>query len=354
MPSPAGNGAGEPHLAAARGGVVMSWLEPVANSNRIALRYARWSNGKWSAPRTIVERNDLSVNWADFPSIVEDARGTLFAHWLQKSGSGYATDIHVSISRDGKTWSAPLLLNRDGKQREHGFVTLAPLAGGGVGAAWLDDGTVRYTTIDANGRIAEDTPLDARTCECCTTGMTMVKRGPVIVYRDRSAEEIRDIVYVRRVVNGWSEPRRVHADNWKINGCPVNGPQIDSRRERVVTAWFTAANQQPRVYAAFSAEAGSRFRDPVRIDDGQPLGRVDVVMLGDSDAVVSWLEQTPKGAEVRARRVSHLGKREPSIKIADAPAARTAGFPRMAVDGDSVWFAWTSGDRRIRTARLRF
>src|SRR5215212_7512062 len=140
FPSPAGVGAAEPFLFATRDGVLLSWLEPVAGSDRTALRFSRYRDGRWSAPRTIVERNDLFVNWADFPSIVEDANGALFAHWLQKSGGDtYSYDIRMSVSRDGgATWREPFLLNGDGKKSEHGFVTLAALPSGGIGATWLD------------------------------------------------------------------------------------------------------------------------------------------------------------------------------------------------------------------------
>jgi hypothetical protein len=154
----------------------------------------------------MVERNDLFVNWADFPSIVEDSKGTLFAHWLQKSGKGtYAYDVRMATSRDGgATWGDSFLLNRDGKEAEHGFVTLAALPAGGVGATWLDgrdmtgghdehaghdmggDMAIRYATVDATGSIGNEVQLDDRTCECCTTGMTMTTSGPLIVYRDRS------------------------------------------------------------------------------------------------------------------------------------------------------------------------
>src|SRR5688572_26412142 len=77
LPSPAGAGSAEPFLHATRDGVLLSWLEPVAGSDRTALRFSRYSGGQWTAPSTIVDRNDLFVNWADFPSIVEDAKGTL-------------------------------------------------------------------------------------------------------------------------------------------------------------------------------------------------------------------------------------------------------------------------------------
>ena len=376
IPSPAGAGAATPFLFATRDGVLLSWLEPVAGTDRTALRFARYRGNQWSAPRTIVEGSDFFVNWADFPSIVEDAKGTLFAHWLQKSGKGtYAYDVRMAASTDsGATWGASFLLNRDGKEAEHGFVTLAPLPEGGVGATWLDgrkmtmghgdheghdagDMGIRYATVDASGTIANELDLDGRTCECCATGMTMTTRGPVVVYRDRSADEIRDISYVTKTSEGWTEPARVHADDWKINACPVNGPQIDVIGARAVTAWFTAAQEKGRAYVAFSDDAGVTFAKPVQIDDGKPIGRLDVVLLDEQTALVTWLEQMATGGEIRARRVRRDGTVEPAVKIADSSTARAAGFARIARVGRDVYFAWTeqsANSKRIHVARGRF
>ena len=365
--SPAGAGAAEPFLFAARDSVLLSWLEPVAGTDRTALRFARYRAGQWSEARTIVERNDLFVNWADFPSIVEDAKGTLFAHWLQKSGKGtYAYDVRMVTSRDGgASWGESFLLNRDGKEAEHGFATLAVLPEGGVGATWLDgrkmtgggDMGIRYATVDADGTIANDVELDDRTCECCTTGMTMTSNGPVIVYRDRSAEEVRDIAYVTKAASGWTKPARVNADDWKINACPVNGPQADAIGQRVVTAWFTAAQEKGRAYVAFSDDGGVTFTKPVQIDDGKPIGRLDVLLLDESTALVTWLEQTNAGGEIRARRVSRDGKAEAAMKIADSSTARAAGFARTARAGRDVYFTWTeqsANSKRVRVAHARF
>ncbi len=377
LPSPAGAGAAEPFLYATGDGVLLSWLEPVAGTDRVALRFSRYTCGQWSAPRTIVERNDLFVNWADFPSIVEDAKGALFAHWLQKSGKGtYSYDVRMATSIDGgTTWGEPFLLNRDGKEAEHGFVTLAALPAGGVGATWLDgrhmsgaegehaghdmggDMAIRYATVDAAGTIANDVELDGRTCECCTTGMTMTSSGPVIVYRDRSPEEVRDIAYVAKTPRGWTQPARVNADDWKINACPVNGPQIDAIGTRAVTAWFTAAQEKGRAFVAFSDDAGVTFGKPVQIDDGKPIGRLDVVLLDEQTALVTWLEQTAAGGEIRARRVTRDGKAKPAIKIADSSTARAAGFARLARHERDVYFTWTeqsANSKRVHIARGRF
>ncbi len=374
--SPAGAGAAEPFLFASRDSILLSWLEPVANTDRFALRFARYRNGQWSVPRTIVERNDLFVNWADFPSIVEDAQGVLFAHWLQKSGSDtYSYDVRMATSSDGESWGKPFLLNRDGKKAEHGFVTLAPLPGGGVGATWLDgrnmnapdhdgsghestgDMTIRYAAVSAKGEIAGDTELDPRTCECCTTGMTVTDSGPVIVYRDRSAGEIRDVAYVAKSAKGWSKPALVQQDGWKIAGCPVNGPQIDAIGNRAATAWFTAAQDKGRAFVSFSDDGGTTFAKPLPVDDGKPIGRLDVVLLDSDTALVTWLEQTTTGGEIRARRVGRNGKVEPSVKVADSSTARAAGFARTAKLGSDVYFTWTeqtATTKQIRLARGSF
>lgn len=377
IPSPAGAGAAEPFLFATHDGVLLSWLEPVAETDRTALRFARYRGGQWSEPRTIVERNDLFVNWADFPSIVEDAKGVLFAHWLQKSGKGtYSYDVRMATSTDGgATWGESFLLNRDGKEAEHGFATLAPLPGGGVGATWLDgrkmtggshdsgghdaggDMSIRYATVDANGTIANDVELDGRACECCTTGMAMASSGPVIVYRDRSVDEVRDISYVAKTANGWTEPARVNADDWKINACPVNGPQIDAIGTRAVTAWFTAAQEKGRAYVAFSDDGGVTFAKPVQIDEGKPIGRLDVLLLDEATALVTWLEQTAAGGEIRARRIGRNGRVEPAVKIADSSTARAAGFARTAKLDSDVYIAWTeqsATSKKIHVARGRF
>ncbi|HEX6161525.1 MAG TPA: sialidase family protein, partial [Thermoanaerobaculia bacterium] len=281
--------------------MLLSWLEPV-QEKRYSLKFASYEKGSWSEARTIVTRDDFFVNWADFPSIVADARGTLFAHWLQKNGEGpYAYDVRVTSSSDGgRTWRPSRALNTDGKQAEHGFVSMVPRERGGVAIVWLDGRemkmddshghagamTVRYANLDAALQASGETVLDPRVCECCTTAMTMTASGPVVAYRDRSEEEIRDISFTRLLPSGrWSVPRLVNRDDWKINGCPVNGPQLDARGRNAVMAWFTSGGGQPKVNVAFSKDAGASFEQAIRVDGGKPTGRVDVQLLRDGSAL---------------------------------------------------------------------
>ena len=342
----------------------MSWIEPGKDGDS-AVRFARHDGKSWSAANTIFESRDLFLNWADFPSIVSSGRGELIAHWLQKSGkSTYAYDVRYAISRDGgSTWSKPMLLNRDGRLVEHGFASMVPGRNGGFAAVWLDgrqmiegreegEMSVRYAEIDARGRLSRDIVLDTRTCECCTTAAARARDDVVVAYRDRSAKEVRDISFVRVTPTKATAPKILHRDGWKINGCPVNGPQVDARGGDVAVAWFTGANEKSRVSVAFSDNGGKAYGQPIRIDDGAPMGRVDLVLLPDRDAVVIWLEGLGNAAAVSARRVSRSGSLGPIVRLAASSAARSSGFPRAVLAGSKIWFTWTEvGTRkRVRVA----
>ncbi|MCI0486582.1 MAG: glycoside hydrolase [Blastocatellia bacterium] len=371
--SPAAPGSGEPNLyAAADGRVFLSWIEPAGEKGH-ALRFAVRNGDNWSEPRTIAEGANWFVNWADFPSLIVLPDGMMVAHWLAKSGTGtYAYDVNISRSTDGgRSWSKPMVPHRDGTQTEHGFVSFIEWKGGRAGAVWLDgrnfaskehgagghgassaEMTLRFAAIDSKGQLSDEAVLDGRVCECCQTSAAITSDGAIVVYRDRSEKEVRDISVIRYHKGRWTEPKTIHADGWEINGCPVNGPSVAADGRKVAVAWFTAQGDKPRVNVAFSDDAGANFGQPVQVDDGNPMGRVQVIMLTDGSALVVWLERTAKGGEIRARRVKADGMRDQSITVGNTSAARAAGFPRMVRAGNEVVFAWTESGKpsKVRTA----
>jgi hypothetical protein len=238
---------------------------------------------------------------------------------------------------------------------------------GALGAVWLDGRKFKEeghntanemmlvsTTIRPDGTLGPEVRLDERTCDCCQNTAAVTANGPIIAYRNRSPEEIRDIHVTRRVGGKWTTGVPVHNDNWKIAACPVNGPAIAARDKRVALAWFTAPFDSARVNLAFSDDAGATFTAPIRIDNGMPAGRVDVALLNDGGALVTWIERVGgEVAAVRARRVSRDGKAGVTTTIATSSVARASGFPRMAVTGSNVMFAWTVPGRpsSVRVAR---
>lgn len=372
--SPASAGSGEPNLAVGPDGrVLLSWIE--TNEGRHTLRYASLeASGSWSPSRTIAEGEGWFVNWADFPALAILPDGALFAHWLAKSGpSTYAYDVQVARSTDdGKTWSRPVVPHRDGTQTEHGFVSMTPWSAAAMGVIWLDgrktagatpaahgaagaEISLMHTTMAADGTLGAETVLDGRVCDCCQTDAVRAGDAVVVVYRDRSEKEVRDMSVVRFVDGRWSAPRTLAADGWEINGCPVNGPAIAAEGAMVAVAWFTAPNDKAAVKAAFSNDAGATFGAPIAVDDGRPLGRVDIVMLDRDTALVSWLEQGEIGAAAfRVRRIARSGTRGAAATVAESTGARSSGFPRMARSGAKVILAWrdAADPPKVRTAIL--
>lgn len=363
--SPAAPGSQAPNLAVGLDGkVYLSWVEPRESGH--ALRFSTWSDREWSAPRTVAEGQAWFVNWADFPSMAALEDGTLAAHWLVRSGGEtYAYDVVLALSSDGgDSWSEPFSPHRDGTETEHGFVSLFPTVEGNFRVLWLDGRnmagtprgamTLRYATLLPDGELKAEAQVDESVCDCCNTDALRTGDGATLVaYRDRTASEIRDISVSRLEHSMWSIPRTVHEDDWKTAACPVNGPAVAGRDDLVVVTWFTSAQSTAAVHAAFSQDAGRTFGDPIRLDHGDPLGRVDVVLLDDGSALVSWLERTEDGARILLRQARPTGALESTL-VATTSRARSSGFPRMVRHGNQIILAWTKPGEPSRIATAVF
>lgn len=371
---PAGPGSLGPDLARVQGGLLLSWLEPSLPSSKpgegpFALRYAVFDGRSWSDPRTILSGGRFFANWADFPSVAQSPRGWLLAHWAERSGDeSHAYDVQLARA-DGLEgpWRRLGAAHDDRTETEHGFVSFVPEKHS-IRAFWLDgretgrrsgashghgEGGMTLRTALVGDTIAGGELLDPRVCDCCQTSAAVTSEGPVIVYRDRSETEIRDVSIIRRKGNAWTDPRSVAQDNWEISGCPVNGPSVDADGRNVAVAWFTAAGDRPRVQVAFSKDAGATFGASRLVDGEKPLGRVAVVVSGGS-AFVSWVATEGKKASIRLRRFSPESKSSKAILVAETSSARSSGFPRLARSGNSLLLAWVEAAEpaRIRAAVL--
>jgi hypothetical protein len=371
LQNPAAAGALAPHLARAPDGrVVLSWLEP--SGDAYAFRYSVLGDGRWSEPQTLVEASNLFVNWADLPSVVPISADMWAAHWLVLQPDAYeAYDIVYTLSSDGGVhWSEPRPLNVDGTRAEHGFVTLFPW-GADVGALWLDGrneadfefpeegeeipvvGTsLRFARLAPDGGARARGSIDELACDCCKTDVATTPAGPVVVYRDRSEQEIRDISVRRYDGQAWTDAVQPGRDGWEISGCPVNGPAAAARGDRLAVAWFTAADGAARVRFAWSQDAGASFGAPLTIDADGPDGQVDTAVLDGGDAVVTWWRAAADGGTaLAARRIGPSGELGPVKIVGTSSAVQALDIPQMVRSGRGLVFAWTdtAGDGVLRT-----
>jgi hypothetical protein len=338
------------------GKTFLSYIE--RNDSISRLKYTTWENDHWMPSQTIAEGADWFVNWADYPQISEFSDGTLIACFLQKNGVGkFAYEIKYTLSKDGVDWTAPKVLHTDGTESEHGFFSMAPWEDK-MFISWLDgrntgmghghdaghDGhdhghhgsmNLRGAVVNSLGEILEDQLLDDRVCDCCQTHASISKNGPIVFYRDRSEHEIRDISSVfwqSSVKNG-----TVYDDAWEVPGCPVNGPRSVAVKETVAVAWFTGKNNSPEVKVSFSNNAGKNFGAPIRIDNGNTIGRVDIGLIDPNHAWVTWMENN----KIFSKIVSTKGKSGQVIPIGSSSENRSSGFPQMSNFAKAGYFAWT-------------
>ncbi len=353
-------GAAQPDLAVAPDGrLLLSWMS-VRPGRDNALQFAAFgTDGRWqSSPKTIAVGEALLSNWADTPHIAATPDGALWVHWLQRTGAG-PNEYDLALSRSGNrgfNWSAPVVVNRD-HGGEHGLASLWPATQATLGVAWLNPAqaqagaahaehggmSLQSAVFDGGLQRTNESVLDAATCECCQTDVAMAAAGPVIVYRDRDAEEVRDIAAVRYDGKAWSEPVRVHADGWKMPACPVNGPAAAANGNDVAVAWYTAAKDEPSLQLALSRDSGASFAAPVHVDRGAAvLGRADVAYDKDGAWVV-WLREDAAAQSLWLARYSADLKREiQRTQIAKLQGRGNAGgSPKLALRADGAYVVWT-------------
>lgn len=357
---PAQPGAMAPRLAPLADGVLLTWLEPRDSGHRlIAARRHSSGAGDWSEPQAITTGDAFFANWADLPGAVQEPDGRIVVHWLERLGSAkYAYGVRIARSTsEGLGWTAGGLLHDDASATEHGFVSWLSTPSG-TRAFWLDGrameagGSMQLRTTLLDG--AEPRPsmmLDESVCDCCATDAAMTFAGAIVVYRDRSANELRDIAYVIAGTDGYTDPALVHADGWQIGGCPVNGPAVAAEGgDQVAVAWFTAAQDEPRVLLALSADSAHSFATPIIVDADRPVGRVDVTLDGSDGAVVCWMAATRDGAEIRLQRIAAEGPRGVPRVLTTTTPARSAGVPTMVREGERLVIAWVED---VKPSRLR-
>jgi hypothetical protein len=358
--APTGLNSSESNLHNSKDGTIyLSWIETNTDNSSTLSFSTLTDNKSWSSPKTIAQGTSWFVNWADFPSITSFGKNGLAAHYLDKSAEDtYAYNVKLTLSNDnGQTWNTPIIPHTDNTNSEHGFVSKIATNDDNFLAVWLDgrqmayaekdstitkEMTLRSALFNKKGKLLNEFLLDNRVCDCCQTDAAMTNNGPIVVYRNRSEDEIRDIYYVRQVNNQWTDPKPIFNDNWHIAGCPVNGAAISTKENSVAVVWFTMANDIPKVKVVFSNDNGETFNAPIQIGDIDPLGRVDIELLEDNSALVSWMDIVEGNTVIQLQKVFTNGTLSEIITLTESSKNRSSGFPRMVAKDDLAYLTWTN------------
>ena len=363
------NSNAQPSLTSSNGSLALTWISSDKDMNA-SLNFRQFKNEKWTNPQTLAIGSDWFINWADFPTHAISGDRVLTSY-LKKSASGtYTYDVFLNLQKlSGEKIKEDFILNTDGFKAEHGFVSIAEGNNEGFFITWLDGRntvekelngnhkpmTIRFAEITTAGDIVNEIELDSSVCDCCQTSITNTDKGPIVVYRDRSDKEIRDIYVTRNIDDGWETPVPVYNDEWEIYGCPVNGPKVVSNSNNLAVSWFTVADGKPSVNLSFSESYGSSFSNPIKINDYTAIGRVDVAFLNDNEVLVSYMEVDDVGTYLRLKKVSIDGKVSKPITISKIDSGRNTGVPQLEILDNEIFIVWTvfeNDNNQLKTVKL--
>jgi hypothetical protein len=344
------------------GSTVLTWLEP-ENDKTAALRYSFWRGGNWSAPATIVTAQLFSRHPSESPGVIALSKTNLITYWSQKPPNEkiptQEVDVYFAVSTDrGEHWTTPTIANVAGTGEESSYPSGAPVDPTHGALIWLDGAnwrkekrvTLMSRFVQSDGTMTEATVIDPDTCTCCPTSMVKTDSGLLAAYRGHTSENIRDISLLKHVDGRWSQPSIVHADNWHFQGCPVNGPHLDVDGAAAALIWFSAPRDEPAVKVAFSDSGNSKFGAPVRIDEGNVIGRAQVVLLPGRTALAFWVENKSGTTRLLGRRVHDGGTLEPSFEVVRGTGL---GYPHAVRSAKGAAVTWADeGSKTIHFATV--
>lgn len=357
IPNPSMQGSLQSHWGIAPdGNPLLSWVEQ--GNGAYTLKYAIWRTGAWSQARTVAAGRHLWRHPAELPELVSLSDGTILAHWIEKGKEEEAEDILVSSSHDGIHWSEPVMAHHDRSPVQHGLASMVASGPHQASIFWLqalkgEDGPVSLmqTVVGADGKEIREQDLDSDVCSCCPTSVVKTAKGLLVAYRDHTPQDIRDIAVIRFENGKWLPSKILNPDKWQINACPVNAASASAKDSRVAIAWYTEANDNPRVQIIFSSDAGTTFGKPIVVSSHDAQGYASTA-LTDDGAYVSWIEEGEKSASVKVRFLSSAGVAGPVLQVAEG-SRQSLGYPQLLHVGSETWIAWgDSAKAKVQTAKL--
>jgi len=202
------------------------------------------------------------------------------AHGLPSDG-----DLIAWRSTDGgKRWSKGVRINDVPAAATEGLHALAADAKGRLFAAWLDKrgahGTKLFGARSTDGGLTWSNHLiyespEGTICECCHPSAAIDSSGQILVMWRNWLAGSRDMYLVRsRDGVTFSPPEKLGTGTWKLNACPMDGGGLAVLDNLIVTAWR-------RDHQIFLASPGAR---EVPLEEGADVA----IVAAQAGAYAVW------------------------------------------------------------------
>ena len=374
-----GNGASNPTLAVdpAAGTFYVAWVGTEAGQSNVYL--ARSFDA--ATFRKAVRVNDVPGDAAPHEQapaqVAVGPEGHVYIAWQNNTAAAGRfpySDIRLARSTNGgETFEPAITVNddADGPPASHTFHDIEVGPDGVVYVSWIDSRArpamradsgvappgpdIRVARSSDHGVTFEPSVVVASdACPCCRTALAAGAGGKVwVAWRDVGPGGVRDIVVARSDDRGRSfrSPVVVHADRWKIDGCPHAGPGLAvDGAGRLHVAWYTAADGRAGLHRAVSRDGGGSFGPPAPLVTGAwvPVSHARVAAAGDAVWLV-WEDRRLDPSRIAfatlaAADMAGAARWQTSdIAGSDLPFAGTGTSPAIAAAGALRAIAWLDG-----------
>ncbi|HSD13514.1 MAG TPA: exo-alpha-sialidase [Flavobacterium sp.] len=358
-----------------KGRTVMSYGKETKGADAI-LNYSVFNTKtkRFGAPIEIPSSKGVELHGENMPKMIFKPNGEIIAVWGIDNPTPkkkYGGLIQYSQSFDnGKNWTPATRLVKDENGIDQRYFDIDLLPNGEAAIIWLDNrsktdmdvSTLYYAVTKGKNGFQTEKVIGETTCQCCRTDLFVGKNGVIYAaYRDIINDEIRDMVLTYSSDKGktFSKPKRISADNWKINGCPHTGPTMTQNDNGMHFAWYTMGGGEG-VFYTNSSDSGKSFSKRDNVSKNASAKHPQISTLNNRNVVIVWDES----AEVNGNYFSRIGlqHRAKNGKVLETEfiTSATEGMSTFPIvkplNETEVLVAWSQGgkDGKVgyRTVRI--
>ena len=97
------------------------------------------------------------------------------------------------------------------------------------------------------------------------------------------------------------------------------------------------------------------YQAPLKINDHNAIGRVDVAFLNEEEIIVSYMEFDNVETYLRIKKISINGEASRPITISKINGGRNTGVPQLEIINDDIFLVWTiyeDGMNQLKSVKL--
>lgn len=340
---------------------VAVWTEKTKDSEQIQVLYARWDGRKFANPRRIPLSENPKVHSESIPKLIFKPNGDLLLFYEVKipDPNDRASQVKYQVSRDeGNTWSTPNRVHSDNSPgKGHSFFDVALLPDGEIGAVWLDTALIEggrsilFAKTNSKNQFGKESVVDSLACQCCRTALYADPSGLIsVVYRDILPGSIRDISLATSRDGGatFSNSISFSFDQWNLEGCPHNGPDIVSDGKKIYTTWYTGASQNGVYFAELDPQGKTLSKERL-----SPNGRNTQLSLVQGKPVVIYSEAVTENGK-KGSRILRMDMATGEKTQLSPPGSKVSNPVSLATDAGTLLTAWLDHSGEFQKVRVHF